>query len=398
MTEDPTDIWNGYFQFLKSGDVEYDLMAGRYTKVGTVIYTMDNGNFMLTYNLKGYDWVLEEAHMFAVDKAVMPVTNKKNPNLKIGLFPYHAYPNPGVDSLTFTIPLTSLPNYENRGYVVAAHCVVRNVNTNQEETAWGKFPNPFTDNDWGWYDTLYFQQTNNEFTILFGTKHSNDSLMVFQLDMTNGSASLILKEYVGNTSGSYDGTAYDPETSMLYFTNYATGDLYRNDLSDEYESVWVGSLNGIAGSGAFYDNAFYYVDELGNTVNKVTISSTYTIESEIILDEIPYTVSINDICLSPDGTEIYMIGDVANTNYAQFIKYVISTSQWSYTTVYISDGSQIAYGQDGILYAVSQFEEGDNYHITYGTINPVDGTYVIIDDDVIIEDNVIIDVSEGFLK
>jgi len=389
--EEPTDKWNGYGKYLKAGEVVHTIWAGKHINVGTATYGIDdNANFYVTYDCSASGWTMSETHMFCGDKKLMPLNKPGSP--KIGLFPNSANHNPRVSTFTYRVPLTSLPPCEEPGFVVASHCVVRSP-SGQVETGWAEGDFSFKDKNWAWYDIYFYNQPPNEFTILYGTAYTSDTLKLFHIDITNGNSQLLLKEFVGNTAGSYDGAAYDIESERFFFTNYDTQELYVNLLSDTDPSFSAGTLNGIAASGTFDNGAYYYVNESLNTINKVTFTSAWTIAGETVLDTIPSAVRVNDIAMNPEGTILYMLGEV-NGGSKELISWDMATETFYTMAIAVTSGAQIAYGSDGVLYAVAPIVEGGSHSTTY-TVNTSTGTLTPIEDDIIIIDDPFSDISRG---
>lgn len=213
------------------------------------------------------------------------------------------------------------------------------------------------------------------------------------MDVTNGKTDLILKEFIGSGSARLDAAAYDEETGMFFFANYTTNTLYANYLEDLEPSFVSGSLTGKAGSATFYNDQYYYVDEVAKTINKVTFNSNWSIAAEEILDTIPSAIVVNDMAMSPDGTVMYMIGEV-NGGGRELISWNVAAETFYSMAITITSGAQLAYGSDGVLYAIAPIVEGGSHSLTY-TINPNTGTLTPIEDDVIIIDDPFSDISRG---
>jgi hypothetical protein len=260
---------------------------------------------------------------------------------------------------------------------VAAHCVVRSP-SGQTETAWAAGDYKFTDKDWGWYDIYFYNQPPNQFTILYGTAYDNGYLKLYHLDMTNVTTTLILEEYIGEGAGKLDGTAYDVESGMLFFTNYNTNELFVNNLNDVFPSVSAGILNGTAASGTFYEGMFYYVDEGANTINQVTFTSDWLIAGEVVLDTIPGTVTVNDIAMSLDGNYLYMIAQVDGGG-TELIRWDTDTRIFYSLALTIEPGAQIAYGSDGELYAIAPITDATGHSTQPYIVNTTTGTLTIIE-------------------
>ncbi len=133
-----------------SGDVETDLIAGQYADSGNVTATEVNGNLDITYNTEG-DWVLVETHLYVGTQADMPANNPGNP--RIGQFPYATEHDAGTTTYTYS-DLWEIPQGE--CIWVAAHAVVYNTVTGEEETAWANGED-IDGNSWA----MWFEVCNN---------------------------------------------------------------------------------------------------------------------------------------------------------------------------------------------------------------------------------------------
>jgi hypothetical protein len=386
--EEPSDKWNGYSKFLKTGEMVHTLWAGRHTNVGTVTYGLDdNANFYVTYDCSASGWKIAETNLFAGDKKNMPLN--KPGHHKTLRFPYSKHHSPKVSTYTYRIPLTSLPPCEEPGFAVAAQCIVQSpgqLKCGYTETAWAEGDFKFTDKCFGWYDIYFYNQPSNQFPILYGTTYTYDTLRLYHIDVATGTADLILKEFVGNAPGTYDGAAYDVESGMFFFTNYNTGELWVNLLTGEDSSFSTGSLSGIAASGTFYNGAYYYVNENLNSINKVTFTNDWAIAGESALDTLPGLITVNDIAMSPAGDYLYIIGRYDGGGVELISWEVADHSSYTYS-ISVTDGAQIAYGSDGVLYAIAPTFEGGSNSTVYaietdsGTLNEVNADAIIIIED-----------------
>jgi PBP1b-binding outer membrane lipoprotein LpoB len=389
--EQIADKWNGYQKFLKTGEQYHILWAGKNINVGTCTYGIDdNANFYVTYDLSASGWTMSETHMFAGDKKFMPLNKPGSP--KIGQFPNSGTHNPRVGVFTYRVPLINLPPCAEPGFVVASHCVVRSP-SGQVETAWAEGDYKFKDKDCGWYDIYFYNQPPNEFTILYATAYVNDTLKLYHLDVTNGNTSIILKEYIGENSGRCDAAAYDTESGMFFFANYNTNVLYANQMQDVQPSYVSGTLLGKAASATFYNNEYYYVDENLNTINKVTFNSNWSIATETVLDTIPSAILVNDITMNPDGSSLYMIGEVSGGS-RQLVSWNTETETFYALDLAVTSGAQLSYGSDGVLYVVAPIVEGSSHSQTY-TLDPASATMTLIEDDIIIIEDPFSDISIG---
>ncbi len=383
-TEEPSDKWNGYSKYLKTGEMVHTLWAGRHTNVGTVTYGLDdNANFYVTYDCSASGWKIVETNLFAGDKKNMPLNRPGHH--KTLRFPYSRHHSPKVSTYTYRIPLTSLPPCEEPGFAVAAHCIVQSpgqLKCGHTETAWAEGDFKFTDKCFGWYDIYFYNQPSNQVTVLYGTTYSNDSLKLYHIDVATGESTLILTEYVGNAPGTYDGAAYDTESGMFFFTNYNTGELWVNLLTSEDSSFSAGSLGGTAASGTFYDGAYFYVDEDQNSINKVTFNSDWTIAGETILDILPGQITVNDIAMSPVGDYLFIIGQYDGGG-TELISWETAYQIFYTYSIPLTDGAQIAYGSDGVLYAIAPAQDGGGNSGVY-TVEPDSGTLTEVNADAII--------------
>lgn len=383
--------WNGYDKYLKTGEIIHTLWAGQHTNVGTVTYGIDNdANFYVTYDCSASGWLISETHMFAGDKAVMPLNKPGAP--KTGLFPHSGNHSPRVCTFTYRIPLSQLPPCASPGFVVASHCVVHSP-SGLTETAWAEGSYTFSDKGWGWYDAYYYDPLQEQLPVLYGTACNNDSLRLYHIDLTSGDAELILVEYVGSSSGFYDGAAYDNETGIFYFVKYNTGELWYNQLLGEEPSYCAGTLAGTASSGTFYDQDYYYIDNVMNTINKVSFTVNLAIEFESVLDTLPKIVMVNDIAMSPDGDLLYMLG-LYNDGSTELITWDVEERNFYSTSIAVNEGTQIAFGSDNKLYALSPAEDCTECTFVY-SIDIEDGELLPLDDEVIIIEDPFSDLAGG---
>ncbi len=393
--DEQTDKWNGYAKFLKMGEQTHNLYAGKNNiVVGTVTYGIDDSaNFYVTFDCSATEWSLKKTNMYAGDKKFMPVNRKGNP--KVERFPHRTNHNPRVETFTYLIPLVDLPPAEEPGFAVASHCLAYRATKceGQEKEAWADGDFKFTDKGKGWYDIFYFNQPVNEYTILYGLTYANDSLKLYHLDVTNGITELTFSEYVGNTPGIYDAAAYDVSSGMLFFAKLNTNQLWVNLLIDEDSSFVAGTLTGVATNATFANDIYYYIDSVTNTIHSVTFYEDWTISAENVLDTIPSAISVNDIAMNPAGNVMYILGQVNNGG-RELITWDLTTEVFYSMSITINTGAQIAFGSDGLLYAIAPITEGGSHSQTF-IIDPSTGTLTPIQDDVIIIVDPFSDISLG---
>lgn len=396
VDEQVADKWNGYEHFLKMGEQTHNIYAGKNNiMVGIVTYGIDDdANFYVTYDCSSTEWTLKRTCMYAGDKKLMPLDRYKNP--KIERFPKKTYHYPRVETYTYRIPLTSLPPAEEPGFAVSSYCRVQKstkCDDGVEKDAWAAGDFKFTCKGKGWYDIYFFNQPVYEYTILYGLNYSDDSLKVYHLDITNGTTELTHSEFVGNSGGTYDGAAYDVESQMLFFTKTSTDELWVNLLSDEDSSYLAGTLTGHATNACFGNDKFYYVDAGTNTIRAVTFLENWTINNQSILDTIPSVITVYDIDLNPEGDMMYILGQV-NGGGRELISWDLDTETFYSMAITINSGAQIAFGSDGILYAVAPITEGGSHSQTF-IVNTSTGVLTPIEDDIIIIDDPFSDITRG---
>jgi hypothetical protein len=137
-------------------DVTAALWAGNGAiHVGSVTVSNDGSALNVTYDITLGGWLIAETHV-AVGESVedIPQTNSGNP--KIGHFDSSSEHDPGVITVTHTIPLDGMTGT----IVIAAHAVVYNPEIPQEETAWARKCGEqleFEGNNWATYFTYVVQ-------------------------------------------------------------------------------------------------------------------------------------------------------------------------------------------------------------------------------------------------
>ena len=131
-------------------DVTVDLIAGQNMDSGSVVVTEIGGNLDVTYQTEG-DWVIVETHLYVGSQDDMPANNPGNP--RIGQFPYATEHDAGTTTFTYSDLWELAPD---ECVWVAAHAVVYNTVTGQEETAWGN-GDDIPGNSWA----MWFEVCNN---------------------------------------------------------------------------------------------------------------------------------------------------------------------------------------------------------------------------------------------
>ncbi len=154
--------WASYFDYCfqeccSINTQNYTLFAGQNTNIGNLEVTNDEDNLYVTYSLTG-NWYLNETQLYVGYLEDMPTNNGGNP--QVGLFPFKTTHSEGVNSYTYTIPLSTMVD---DCYIIAAHASVSQVVNGQEissETAWSYGNNFPYSNQWGWYSNYCTQSCN----------------------------------------------------------------------------------------------------------------------------------------------------------------------------------------------------------------------------------------------
>lgn len=375
-TDNPVDIWNGY-QNLKYSTITVDLFAGQHIDVGSVTFVItedvdEDGNysetayFQATYNLVD-GWEMSESHVYAGGLEDIPVNKPGAP--KIGKFPYKSDHNPKVTTYTYSIPVMSLPAYDDGeednfigGFVVAAHCVVSHPNQGQE-TGWADCNHSFSDKGWGSYMDDYFSEAI-DIDVLYGLEQDGTDLNVIHINTLNGDGNVIFTESISDNSGSLSSAAYDEDNQILY---YVIGNiLYANNLSNDSGTDEIATLSGTPTGGSFYQGVYYYFDSSSNSIMMVSDNNgTWTISNlNVAFPDEFAGILISDITISPTTGIMYLIGQDGS-----LISF--NLSDLTYYTSAISTGlsgsTQIAAASDGTLYAI---EDGNT---TLLNIDPNNG-------------------------
>ncbi len=107
-----------------------DLMAGQNIYSGIVNVDVVDDNVVVSYTSES-DWEIVETHLYVGPLNLLPTTGSGNP--QIGHFPYQDTHPAGTVNVEYVGPGIS----EGECVYIAAHAVVVNSVTGEEETAWG---------------------------------------------------------------------------------------------------------------------------------------------------------------------------------------------------------------------------------------------------------------------
>lgn len=108
--------------------VTKELIAGQNYNIGTVTADVVDEVMIVTYDITDPSWIMTVSHLFVGECGTQPVTGSGNP--KVGHFTYQRTYVGGVNTDEYEIE-----EYLEEG-CIAAHAVVINTVTGQEETAW----------------------------------------------------------------------------------------------------------------------------------------------------------------------------------------------------------------------------------------------------------------------
>ena len=107
-----------------------DLMAGQNMLAGVVNVNVVDDVIVVSYSSDS-GWEIQETHLYVGDLGSLPTNGGGNP--KIGQFPYKDTHNAGTIDVVYNT-ITIAPG---DCVFIAAHAVVENTSTGQNETAWG---------------------------------------------------------------------------------------------------------------------------------------------------------------------------------------------------------------------------------------------------------------------
>ena len=117
-----------------------ELTAGQHIYSGIVSVDVHDGNVIVTYTSES-DWEILETHLYVGQLNLLPTTGNGNP--QIGHFPYKNTHQAGTVTVEYIGPAINSGDC----VYVAAHAVVVNSDTGDEETAWGSGV-PIGGNSW----------------------------------------------------------------------------------------------------------------------------------------------------------------------------------------------------------------------------------------------------------
>lgn len=136
---------------------EFDFLGGQTILAGKLSVTNDSEYLYVTFTTSG-NWYLNATHLYVGTLSGLPVNRSSVP--VPGSFPYKVTYPQLVNSYTYQIPLSGLPEC----LIIAAHGELRQVVNGtvvSEETGWS-FGTPFPgSNRWGWYSSYCLQAPCN---------------------------------------------------------------------------------------------------------------------------------------------------------------------------------------------------------------------------------------------
>ena len=376
VTNPEKDIWNGY-EHLKYSTMTVDLIAKSwawnwkchavYTVVGTVDYTFtDDAHFEVTYNLTD-GWEMMRSYMYAGDYDQMPTGRWNWP--RVWQFPNQAQHNPYVTNFTYSMPVADLPPGET-GFVIATYTKVKKGCTVRR--AWGDGDRRFTCRGWGRYTSNFYEEAM-DIVVLYGISETTDgNLVLTHINGSSGMSEVILEENVA-TNGSVSGAAYDESSGYLYFA--VDNQLFVNDLNSDTISDVVGTLQGLPDQGTFMDDNYYYYNldpsqSYGEIIETTiiydqTLGEWQTTENSISSSVDGFMQSVNVVDfevtdLASNNGMLYLIGTDHNNTPADETDdnvWLVSYNETdgfakSADPVPINGDAQIAFGADGLLYAI----------------------------------------------
>jgi hypothetical protein len=355
--DDPVSTYNSNTQNnpIPPNTCTTELIAGQNINVGGVTVWNDADYIYVQYTTTG-DWWITETHLhIATDLNGIPQTRKGNP--KVGKFDYQTEHDPSVQTYTYTIPIPTGWSYED-SYVIAAHAVVQN--SIQVETAWGEGFN-FPGGSWAMYFDCTLISPCNEWIIYgsnLGTGTGGDAL--YKIDLNAKTRTLVYDPgAIIDASQNYpNANAYDAVNQRVYFGTQ-NGRLFYHEIGSGTH-VQVATSFGTMACGAWYNGKYYYVQNGTNRLYEVTITGTTASRNQI--GTVPTSNGYGDIVFDPHNPGVF-VGSAGNVWYA----YNFNTNT-KVTLTKSGDGGtnhkQLAYGSDGVLYAV-QATSGEFFTVVY---------------------------------
>ena len=208
-----------------------------------------------------------------------------------------------------------------------------------------------------------------------GTSHADmiaygidDANKIHAVDVTNKTDSVL---YSTGLSGNSNGMAIDLSTSHLIFrNNESSGPLYSYDLTSSSLTQLTGAaLPGSTASAAFYNNAYYYVENGTNTLAKATIdfsTSTVTSVSTFSLGG-ARSYGFGDIVISSSGM-LY-----GSSNQGFFSVDVSGGAGTGFTTINPNLGLyQLTFNADHSGLIAHSHDSGNWYNLSFtGSLTPI---------------------------
>ena len=117
------------------------------------------------------------------------------------------------------------------------------------------------------------------------------------------------------------------------------------------------------------------------------------VNRDSILDTVPGAYLVNDLAVSPDGGKMYISAESPDGTNKLIFRDMDSGTYYSSTCLF-NNNAQIAFGSDGLLYAISPLSsEGNVSEIK--VIDTETDTLTIIEEDIIYIEDPFSDISRG---
>jgi hypothetical protein len=312
------------FTSYEGAEKTVDLLAGQDMLAGTVTFSAPaEGMVTITINFED-GWELQDVEepLKVQDYAIAP-TSKPSP----GLFDWKSETN------TIVVP-------ENNFYGV--HVDVQNC------------PPPPC-NEW----------------IVYGSNQGEGNGIdgpdaIYSYDLNAQTQTLVYDPTPIDGSPNYpNANAYDPVNQRIY-CGTDDGRFFYYDIDDDdfVQLTTNGGNFGIMACGAWYNGKFYYVQNGTNRLYEVVIDDGTTTATRTQIGTVPTSNGYGDIVFDPANPGVF-IGS-AGSNPVWYV-YDLNTQTSQILTANVTDNhKQLAYGSNGVLYAV-EATSGQFYTVVYDT-------------------------------
>ncbi|MCI0503671.1 LamG domain-containing protein, partial [Candidatus Micrarchaeota archaeon] len=188
---------------------------------------------------------------------------------------------------------------------------------------------------------------------------------IYRIFPSNGTASLLYGQNISllkTNVDNFNGNAWDPLSKRFYFAEYVTLGASYSPLYFYGPSThtFAGNLTGAASGGTFHNGYYYYVKERTDDFMKVSFNPDGTLASETKIADLfgtgsTKTLAFGDIAIN-NNNEVYFSLTELPSNTVAFGKFNLDGTGYQIIksgNLYGAGGTQIAFGDDGVLYGVN---------------------------------------------